>query len=91
MEDADKRNLLSALIDEIQVYEEEQAKGQWLKSIGFKLPIIDSKMNLSLDKDSHVETVCLLGIRNAKPDTRVKLSVDTEELQRVKNGEKIEK
>lgn len=37
----------------------------------------------------HVETVCLLGNRNAKPDTRVKLSVDTEELQRVKNGEKI--
>ena len=38
---------------------------------------------------THVETVCLLGNRNAKPDTRVKLSVDTEELQRVKNGEKI--
>lgn len=37
----------------------------------------------------HVEIVCLLGNRNAKPDTRVKLSVDTEELQRVKNGEKI--
>ena len=37
----------------------------------------------------HVETVVLLGNRNAKPDTRVKLSVDTEELQRVKNGEKI--
>lgn len=38
---------------------------------------------------THVESVCLLGNRNAKPDTRVKLSVDTEELQRVKNGEKI--
>ena len=60
MEEADKRDLLSALIDEIQVYEEEQANGQWLKSIGFKLPIIDSKMNLSLDKDSHVETVVLI-------------------------------
>lgn len=29
---------------------------------------------------THVETVCLLGNRNAKPDTCVKLSVDTEEL-----------
>lgn len=38
---------------------------------------------------SHIETVCLLGNRNAKPDTCVKLSVDTEELQRVKNGEKF--
>lgn len=60
MEDADKRNLLSALIDEIQVCEEEQANGQWLKSIGFKLPIIDSEMDLGLDNDGHVETVCLL-------------------------------
>lgn len=38
---------------------------------------------------ANIETVCLLGNRNVKPDTRVKLSVDTEELQRVKNGEKI--
>ena len=36
---------------------------------------------------SGIETVCLLSSRNAKPDTCAKLSVDTEELQRVKNGE----
>ncbi len=36
----------------------------------------------------HVETVCLLGNRNVKPDTHVKLSLDMDELQRVKNGEK---
>lgn len=57
MDDTDKRALLYSLIDEIQVFEEEQANGQWLKSIKFKLPIIDGDMNLSLDKDSHVETV----------------------------------
>lgn len=60
MEDTDKRNLLTALIDEIQVYEEEQVNGQWLKSIAFKLPIIESDMDLSLDKDSHVEVVTCL-------------------------------
>ena len=38
---------------------------------------------------ANCEMVCLLSNRNAKPDTRVKLSVDTGELQRVKNGEKI--
>ena len=32
----------------------------------------------------HVETVCLLGNRNAKPDTRVKISVETEELIKAK-------
>lgn len=36
---------------------------------------------------ANVETVCLLSNQNV--DTRVKFSVDTEELQRVNNGEKI--
>lgn len=67
MEDADKRNLLTALIDEIQVYEEEQANGQWLKSIAFKLPIIESDMDLSLDNDEHVEAAVLLQRRGADP------------------------
>ena len=60
MEDADKRALLAALIKEIHVYEEEQANGQWLKSIIFKLPIVEDNMNISLDNDTHVETVALL-------------------------------
>lgn len=55
--------------------------------INSREPLLKSDINL--EQSSHVETVCLLGNRNAKPDTRVKLSVDTEELQRVKNGEKI--
>ena len=53
------------------------------------LPVVANLNNPAALPTSHVETVCLLGNRNAKPDTRVKLSVDTEELQRVKNGEKI--
>lgn len=60
MEEADKRELLTALIDEIQVYEEEQANGQWLKSIKFKLPIIEEDMELSLDNGTKVETVVLM-------------------------------
>ena len=60
MDDADKRALLCSLIDEVQVYEEEQANGQWLKSIKFKLPIIEEDMEISLDNDTQVETVCLL-------------------------------
>ena len=51
---------MESLIDEIQIYEERQPNGQWLKSIRFKLPIIDEGMSLSLDNDSHIETVCLL-------------------------------
>lgn len=60
MEDADKRALLTTLIKEINVFEEEQANGQWLKSIVLNLPIIERDMNISLDNGSHVESVCLL-------------------------------
>lgn len=60
MEDADKRALLTALIKEIHVYEEEQANGQWLKSMIFKLPIIESSMEICLDNETHVETAVLL-------------------------------
>lgn len=37
-----------------------QPNGQWLKSIKFKLPIIAEDMSLSLDNDTHIETVVRL-------------------------------
>lgn len=52
MEDADKRALLIALIKEIHIYEEAKPNGQWLKSITFKLPIIEGDMGLSLDNST---------------------------------------
>jgi len=46
-----------SLISEIHIYEERQPNGQWLKSIKFKLPIIEEDMEMSLDSDTHVDTV----------------------------------
>ena len=60
MDEAERRYLMESLIDEIQIYEERQPNGQWLKSIRFKLPIIDEDMSLSLDNDSHIDTVVLM-------------------------------
>ena len=60
MDDLEKRQLMETLISEIQVYEERQPNGQWLKSIKFKLPIIEEDMDLSLDSNNHIETVVLL-------------------------------
>ena len=57
MNEAEKRQLIEALISEVQVFEERQPNGQWLKSIKFKLPIIDEDISLSLDNDTHVEVV----------------------------------
>lgn len=64
MNDEDKRALLVALIKEIQVYEEEQENGQWLKSIKFNLPLLDEELKLGLDNDLHVETVVFLSQQN---------------------------
>ena len=60
MNEAERRQLIEALISEIQVYPERQANGQWLKSIKFKLPIIEEDMSISLDNEEQVETVVLL-------------------------------
>ena len=60
MDEQEKRQIMESLISEIHIYEERQPNGQWLKSIKFKLPIIEEDMEMSLDSDTHVETVVLL-------------------------------
>ena len=64
MNEEEQRKLMESLIEEIQIYEERQPSGQWLKSITFRLPIIEKDMKISvgdsLDIKQHVETVCLL-------------------------------
>ena len=64
MNEEEQRKLMETLIEEIQIYEERQPSGQWLKSITFRLPIIDSDINMpignGLDSDNHVETVVQL-------------------------------
>ena len=58
--DVERRQLIEALISEVQIYAEKQANGQWLKSITFRLPIIEENLNISLDNDEQVETVVLM-------------------------------
>lgn len=60
MNEAERRQLMEALISEIQIYEDRQPNGQWLKSIKFRLPIIEEDMDLSLEDDKHVEVAVLL-------------------------------
>ena len=42
------------MISEIQIYEDRQPNGQRLKSIKFKLPIIEEDMSFGLDHDKHM-------------------------------------
>ena len=57
MTEAERRRLVEILIDEVQIYPERQPNGQWLKSVRFKLPIIDHDLELSLDNKDRVEVV----------------------------------
>lgn len=69
MNEEEQRKLMESLIEEIQIYEERQPNGQWLKSITFRLPIIEKDMKISagngLDSEQHVETVVLLSRKDA--------------------------
>ena len=55
MNEQEQRQIMEALISEIQIYEERRPNGQWLKSIEFKLPIIEEDMNIDLDKKTSRE------------------------------------
>ncbi len=60
MNEAERREFLTQFIEKVEIYEEEQANGQWLKSIEFKLPIISKDMKIGLDNGSQIETVVLM-------------------------------
>lgn len=60
MNEVERRQFMEALISEIQIYEDRQPNGQWLKSIKFRLPIIEEDINLSLEDDKHVEVIIMM-------------------------------
>ena len=74
MNDVERRQLIEALIAEIQIYEERKPNGQWLKSIRFKLPIIENDLSIGLDNGEHVETVVMLS--HKKPDSVINIKVE---------------
>ena len=74
MNESEKREFLSQLVDNVQIYEERKENGQWLKSIEFKLPIIEKEFTLSLDNDTQNETVVMLS--HKKPDSVINVKVE---------------
>ena len=55
-----EKQLIEALVSEVQIYDERQSNGQWIKSIKFRLPIIEENMDICLDNEKHVECVILM-------------------------------
>ena len=60
LSDIDKKRLLNELIEEIQIYDEKPKNGTWIKSVVFKIPLIDHDLDFSLDNKDNVETICLM-------------------------------
>ena len=87
MDDAERRQLMESLISEIHIFEERKPNGQWLKSIKFKLPIIEEDMEISLDNDTQVETVVLLskGEVDSKK-IRVEFSLEDMDMSEFQDG-----
>ena len=87
MNEAEKREFLSQLVDNVQIYEERKENGQWLKSIEFKLPIIEKEFTLSLDNDTQNETVVLLskGEVDSKK-IRVEFSLEDMDMSEFQDG-----
>lgn len=86
MNPLERKKLMEHLISEIQIYPERQPNGQWLKSIKFRLPIVESDIDLCLDNESHTE--CVIALSKGKIDSkkvRVEFSLegmDTSGLQK---------
>ncbi|NBH19934.1 recombinase family protein [Clostridiaceae bacterium] len=83
MNDVERRQLIEALIAEIQIYEERKPNGQWLKSIRFKLPIIENDLSIGLDNGEHVETCVLLSRKKSGgKSTKIEIEIDLSEADR---------
>ena len=86
MNPLERKKLMEHLISEIQIYPERQPNGQWLKSIKFRLPIVEKDIDLCLDNESHPE--CVIALSKGEIDSkkvRVEFSLegmDTSGLQK---------
>ncbi len=80
MNEAERRQLMEALISEIQIYENRQPNGQWLKSIKFRLPIIEEDMVLSLEGDKHVESIVLLSKLKSNKMKHINVDLEMDDL-----------
>lgn len=77
--EAEKKEFMNVLIEKIEVFEEKQENGLFLKSITFRFPIYFNSgyvKELSLTEKSTFETVCLLSKLNTKHHIEIDLDMD---------------
>ena len=60
MTDVECREFIIQLIEKIEVYEERQQDGRWIKDIKFKIPMLNNETLFGLDNFNQLETVVLI-------------------------------
>ena len=61
--DMEKKEFMNSFVERVDIYEDEQPNGRFLKHIKFKFPVFfdgEEIQELSWDNETTVETVCLL-------------------------------
>ena len=78
--DAEKKEFLNSFIERVDIYEQEQPDGRFLKHIKFRFPVYFNGKEIeemSWDNETTVETVCLLSkLHEAKHHVNVRLDMD---------------
>ena len=85
--DLEKKEFLNSFVEQVDIYEQEQPDGRFLKHIKFRFPVYfgdRETQELCWDNESTVETVCLLGKR--KPDAKVKIGIDMDDYYRIREN-----
>lgn len=81
LEDIEKRDVLRAIVERVDLYPEKRSDGCWVKNIVFNFPVpvggVELK-ELPLENATTLETVCLLVNQNAKAKQHVKVGSDAE-------------
>ena len=55
--------MIRFLVEKVEIYDEERENGRFLKSVELRFPLLYNGLEcdtFGLDKDGHVETVCLI-------------------------------
>lgn len=94
MSDLEKKEFFQKFIRSIEIYPDRKVDEDILKWIHFRFPIFyDSEDGgrLCLPTETTVETVCLLGKRDKKPDSYIDFSLNMEDYYRIKGGKQDDK
>ena len=81
MTDAEKKQMYSHLLKEVQIFEEPKKNGQIIKSLKFTFSVDDTgRTELYVDEKLTAETVVLLSQLKQKPDDYINVTIELDDV-----------